>query len=255
MNHRQFFVGSLPHTNPKDAIEFVKRYSSHLPFLPQLPEANPQEDMVAQVVKGIELGGWDENCASALERFQNEFNESPQVKIQLAGPLTLARTLSENFDKTILSWLEFSIRLMRQMRQGAFTGEIWLQVDEPSWSAENPLPENYLSLFSSVLGGVKGLRLGLHSCATHRPVLSDEITKTFGFFHFDFSRLAMTEAELGFWSKKLQDGNDLAIGCLTPAQPEPEPALKSLPNAWIAATCGLYGWPVNQLAAVFGRDY
>lgn len=253
MNRRLFFVGSLPHQTPAAAVAFVEKFSSHLPFLPQLPEANPQEDMTAQVVKGMELGGWDEKCASALELFQNTFNEAPRFKIQVAGPFTLARTLSQSFEATAINWLEFAIRLMRQLRQGAFQGELWLQVDEPSWSLKNPLPPEYVSLFSAVLGSVKGLRLGIHSCASARPEVTAELEKLFRFYSFDYSKTVMTGAESAEWQRRCAAGADLAVGCLTQAGPIEQPHLPGVENRiWLSAPCGLYGWPETALASTFG---
>ncbi|NDD05389.1 MAG: hypothetical protein EB078_10820, partial [Proteobacteria bacterium] len=85
-----FFVGSLPFQSVSEAIDFVKKHSSHLPFLPQLPELNPQEDMIGQVLRGFELGHWDEKASTAMELFQNEFVESRRFKIQVAGPATVS---------------------------------------------------------------------------------------------------------------------------------------------------------------------
>ena len=77
-----FFIGSLPFSNPAEAIDFVRRASPTFPFLPQLPGVNPQEDMVGQVLRGCELGCWDESASISFPGFLEAFADAPRVKFK-----------------------------------------------------------------------------------------------------------------------------------------------------------------------------
>jgi len=195
----EFFVGSLPFQSVEEAILFVKKNSSHLPFLPQLPELNPQEDMIGQVLRGFELGFWDEKASVALEAFQNEFCESPRVKIQIAGPATVSRMLSLTEEKIIPQWEKLVVALLDQLRQGHFIGEIWLQIDEPLpkgtallLEGKHAAPKVMPYLFEGRLSeAIKKMRVGrqrvvfgLHSCATERPQLIARVTSRATVFKF-----------------------------------------------------------------------
>lgn len=46
-------VGSLPHVDPGDAVEFVLRHSPRLPYAPSLPARSRREGMIAQAASGI----------------------------------------------------------------------------------------------------------------------------------------------------------------------------------------------------------
>jgi hypothetical protein len=120
-------VGSLPHVNPDEAVEFVARYCPELPFWPQLPRRCAAEGVIGQGMgrliefvessvrpycwtvrtearSGFEAGLEDaeagllpENAAGffALERAieANRFPLARAVKAQIEGPATLAHCL------------------------------------------------------------------------------------------------------------------------------------------------------------------
>lgn len=46
-------IGSLPHTNLKDAMDLVKKDFSKIPFWPQLAKINKSEDMIFQFLEGM----------------------------------------------------------------------------------------------------------------------------------------------------------------------------------------------------------
>lgn len=250
-----FFIGSLPFQTSEEAIAFVKRVSSHLPFLPQLPEANPQEDMIGQVLRGFELGHWDERASSCLELFQNEFGDSPRFKIQIAGPFTVARSMSAPFEQVSKQWLAFWQGLRTQLRQGAFRGELWLQIDEPFWNKKNSLPEGYTRFLEAIRTSRAGLRLGMHSCATERPFIEKDILGLNDFFSFDFEKTPFSKEEQRFWEVPLgSEKTTLVVGKQTPADPHPEiPLFSDFPkNVWLSATCGLAGWTMEEISKVYG---
>lgn len=52
-------IGSLPHCDPGDAVDFVLRHAPRLPFAPSLPARSRREGMIAQAatgIAGIEVG-------------------------------------------------------------------------------------------------------------------------------------------------------------------------------------------------------
>jgi len=231
-----FFVGSLPFQSVEKAIQFVKDNSSHLPFLPQLPELNPQEDMIGQVLRGFELGFWDEKASIALEAFQNEFCESPRFKIQIAGPYTVSKALSLPYDEIYPQWEKLVLGISKQLRQGAFTGELWLQIDEPFWP---PKGRPYLLV---------GLELpktvwGIHCCATERPRLTPEELSRFRFFSLDCSRTPFSATERETWGKWLDEDprRVFAWGHPIDSPHTLDPWALSRSQIWLSAPCGLYG--------------
>ena len=111
-------VGSLPHTDPVEAVEFVLQHLPELPAAPSLPARDPRESMLAAAawgVTGIEVT--DEGAlvvdADALDPsapLQGDPLSGPPfvtlqtflsavagrsgpMKVQLTGPVTLARAL------------------------------------------------------------------------------------------------------------------------------------------------------------------
>jgi hypothetical protein len=233
-----FFVGSLPFQSVEKAIQFVKDNSSHLPFLPQLPELNPQEDMIGQVLKGFELGYWDETASIALEAFQNEFCESPRFKIQIAGPYTVSRTLSLPVEEIYPQWEKLVLGISKQLRQGAFLGELWLQIDEPYWP-----PKGTAYLLEKLRGKIPKAVLGIHSCATERPRPEADELALFQFFSLDCSRTPFSETEREFWGKWMdQDPRRVfAWGHPSDSPHTLDPWALSRSQIWLSAPCGLYG--------------
>lgn len=256
MKPAPFFVGSLPYESPEVAIEFVKQFSSHLPFLPQLPDANPHEDMVGQMLRGFQLGFWDEKASSCLELFQNEFADAPRCKIQLAGPLTVARSMSNRLEQIVPQWLKFWEGLKTQLKQGAFRGELWLQIDEPFWSKEVPLSPSYEKFLEQIRNSRSQLKIGLHSCATNRPEIPKGVLQLCDFFSFDFLLTPLTETEEDFWTEVLADGRTrLILGML--GKDGTTPATSLILNypyqVFLSAPCGLYDWTPGDIERVYGK--
>lgn len=231
-----FFVGSLPFLSTKEAIQFVKDKSSHLPFLPQLPEMNPQEDMIGQVLRGFELGFWDEKASVALESFQNEFSESPRFKIQIAGPYTVSRALSLSEEEVWLNWQKLVLGISYQLRQGHFLGELWLQIDEPFWSKEKKPKAGYFENLEKISAQLSKTTWGLHSCATERPDLTPRELTHFRFLSFDCERTPVAKEELAKWEEWLKKDPKRILawgGTATKGSTHNQ--------IWLSAPCGLYG--------------
>jgi len=231
-----FYVGSLPFLSVPDAIQFVKDRSAHLPFLPQLPELNPQEDMIGQVLRGFELGFWDEKASVALEAFQNVFSESPRFKIQIAGPYTVSRALCLSQEEVWTQWKNLVLGVSQQLRQGNFQGEMWLQIDEPFWSKDQSPQSEYFENLKTLQEGMTKTVWGLHSCATLRPALHTSGIQFFQFLSFDCERTPVSNEELALWQAWLGERPKrvLAWGGTQTIPP-------NSPQIWASATCGLAG--------------
>ena len=111
-------IGSLPHVDPREAVEFVLARQGRLPAAPSLPQRTPLESMIAQAAWGIPgvLVGEDGSLDLALDRLDPEapladsdlsgepfltlrtflgavHGRSEPVKLQLTGPVTLGLAL------------------------------------------------------------------------------------------------------------------------------------------------------------------
>jgi hypothetical protein len=253
-----FFVGSLPHTDVASALTFVRQHSPTLPFLPQLPNANPLEDLVGQILRGFELGFWDEEACLSLKRFTEAFREAPRIKFQMAGPYTIARSLSVTLEEVIPQWLGLAKAIQMQFRREGMQGELWLQIDEPLWSSDRPLPPNYARFLVSAGRTTTGLRVGLHTCANPRPFPLRELWNAVDFMSFDFSQHPMTPEETEVWSKAFVLGKpDLVLGMVTKGVVLTEEnfagwGAKKVP-VWISAPCGLYDWTPEEIETTFGK--
>jgi Uroporphyrinogen decarboxylase (URO-D) len=129
-------IGSLPHAEPTEAVQFVVEACPELPFWPQLPQRSESERMIEQVLRPClhlvqrrtdrygyrirrevekELLYCFEQCTPALEiedaagfyAFeraiqQGMFRDALALKGQIVGPITLALHLSVE-DQTLLA--------------------------------------------------------------------------------------------------------------------------------------------------------
>lgn len=109
-------IGSLPHTDPLAAAEAVLDAFVGLPAVPQLPQRSPREGMCAQVARfipgvgvapsgelvrapgadgadALDLESWS-GLAGFIEVAQQRQLEPRRIKVQCAGPITMAAALS-----------------------------------------------------------------------------------------------------------------------------------------------------------------
>ncbi len=112
-------IGSLPHFDPSDAVDFVLRHQSRLPAAPTLPARNGQEGMIAQAaagVKGITVAddgslevtideldtdepledtSFPSESFAGLRAFLTAVSDrAGPVKVQLTGPVTFGIALA-----------------------------------------------------------------------------------------------------------------------------------------------------------------
>lgn len=242
---KPFFIGSLPHGSVESAIAFVKANSPDLPFLPQLPGLNPQEDMIGQVLRGFEIGAWDDKASICLAAFWREFAGAPRAKIQIAGPEAVARTMCMNIHEVLPQWNAMFEGVTAEWESAKMRGEAWFQIDEPYWNQENKLSDVYPRFLKGLKEIFPAAKFGIHSCAVPRQAMDMAIFPLCDFFAFDCSR-AFTSDERKFWEANPQK---LVAGVLTKDRPAD---LSRLPAGveWVSATCGLADWSEDEIATI-----
>lgn len=111
-------IGSLPHEDPSEAVDFVLRHQGRLPAAPSLPSHSPLEGMLAQAAAGVpgidvaddgtfsvrvddldpdaplDDASFDGDAWVGLRAFLNAVSDrSEPVKVQLTGPVTFGIAL------------------------------------------------------------------------------------------------------------------------------------------------------------------
>ena len=171
-------IGSLPGTDPAEAIRLVLGEQSTLPYLPELPGRGLGADMIgrtAAVLVDLPVEylphGWTlashpghdlRRAKDHLERDLDLLTEHgaglPLLKLALTGPLTLAASMElPNLHKVLTdhgavrdlagSLAEGARRLVAQVQQRLPDCQVVLQLDEPSLPAvlggRVPTPSGY----------------------------------------------------------------------------------------------------------------
>jgi len=208
-------LGSLPGTDPAEAIRLVLGEQPELPYLPQLPNRGFGADMIGQACAvlvdlpvdyqphgwtlashpGRDLSRARDHLLRDLDALTEQAQGLPLLKVQLAGPLTLAARLElPNLHKVLTdqgAFHELAESLAEGTRQlladlaGRLPGtELVLQLDEPAVSSvlagQVPTPSGYGTVRSlpepvaeAALAGVlaaapAGHRV-LHCCGSDVP--------------------------------------------------------------------------------------
>lgn len=216
-------VGSLPGTSVRDAISLVTGEFPEFVFLPELPARGPGADMIGRAASLLgqvsddfavattptgwrigDLQGIDMRKAAAywredLETFE-EFAHmaTGEVKVQLAGPITLAASLELVRGERVLSdegavrdlvhaHREATALYLADVRRRLPKASIVVQIDEPAmdaalqgtirtqsgWGKIWPLEEPHVrvwhqELAEAIVAG--GGTAWLHSCAPNWPI-------------------------------------------------------------------------------------
>lgn len=177
-------VGSLPHDDCAAAVAFVQA-TTDVPYLPQLPNRNIQESMLAQwgagvavaggqgsrnQIGGAEGGDRDEAFSGAAAMLAHL--DGPVVKTQATGPVTLAAALRASGDQTpglmnrVVAELEGRIRAhIEWIKREAAVERVVLVLDEPTLSAVGigALPEIARHALTRLISSVDA-EIGLHCC-------------------------------------------------------------------------------------------
>lgn len=176
-------VGSLPHTDSAEAVEFVLA-TTNVPYLPQLPNRHPQESMLLQWGDGIAGAGPDDMTLAAdagpgprHEAFVGAAAMLPKLsggvlKTQATGPVTLAAALKAGGVSRpgLMQYAadELIVRISDHLdwiRQASDVEEVILVLDEPmlAVTGDDPLPTMVLDVLSSVVDNLDA-DVGIHCC-------------------------------------------------------------------------------------------
>lgn len=267
-------VGSLPHLDPQQAVEFSCRFG--IPFLPELPTMSIWEKMLLQSISEP-LGICWKPFLNSLQKIK-----PPCAKIQLVGPLTSSIEIQNGFHQDLTeelsSWiLEKALKMVGKL----FTFNIspLIFFDEPGlciFSHHSPSSFHLKGLqkLQFMIHRLKqeGAWVGLHCCGqTDWKVIFD---LGFDVLSLD-SRLSLgTVIQLDQGRKLsqfIEAGGRLALGVIPtedalhfkPVKPNqafepnllqglgPNVAKKALNEAIWTPACGLAGFTVEQTELVF----
>jgi methionine synthase II (cobalamin-independent) len=152
-------IGSLPHTNPEQALDLIFKYTPHVPFWPQLPRRDAREGMVAQYVDGlpcievtrkgvfyngrnkekqleafyeriiardIDYFSINEDCAAGFYAFYQRLVKSDLasvkfIKVHLTGPFTIAASIKDEKQRALVH----DPVLMQAIQEGLAMKALW----------------------------------------------------------------------------------------------------------------------------------
>jgi hypothetical protein len=172
-------IGSLPTSEPAEALEFVAEHAPLLPFCPQPPTPNLLADTLDQQLESASLttDRWVREFVDAAEA--GAFPRALALKSQLTGPVTLAGLLGAdgraNKGPELFNALADHVarRAVRQVELLRTLGvPVLIVVDEPALvftdSQDNSLPS---MLLNGILDRIRrsGARTGIHCCAITQP--------------------------------------------------------------------------------------
>jgi hypothetical protein len=197
-------IGSLPHYDPSEAVDFILQAQPRLPAAPSLPARSRREGMIAQAAHGVagntvnadgsltiddasldpEAPLTDPGFASdgyvGLRAFVNAVAErTGPIKISITGPVTFGVALSAAGVEPDLAFRvaakavnERARALVQYVSQRVPQSQVVAFVDEPAMGSamfpEFPiLPLDAVDLVSGALAGLEPLAVtGLHCCGT-----------------------------------------------------------------------------------------
>jgi len=195
-------IGSLPHIDPTDAVDFILHSQPRLPAAPTLPARSRREGMIAQAahgVAGIEVNddgsltiddatldpeapltdpGFGSDAFVGLRAFVTTVaDRSGPIKISLTGPVTFGVALHAAGVERELAYRVASAAVRQRARamvqyvgQRAPDATLVAFLDEPAMgSAMDPgfplLPLDAVDLVSGALAALEPLAItGLHCC-------------------------------------------------------------------------------------------
>jgi hypothetical protein len=171
-------VGSLPTTDPGEALEFVAAHAPLIPFCPQPPATDLLADTLDQQLESTSwTDPWLEHFAEAVGA--GAFPRALALKSQITGPITLAGLLRvgqrghsgpELVDDLAAHVAGRAARQARQLR--SFGLPVLITVDEPALVLLGPRDGVALQLlFEGIFRRIRcaGARTGIHCCATTHP--------------------------------------------------------------------------------------
>jgi methionine synthase II (cobalamin-independent) len=283
-------VGSLPHTDAASAVEFVMDTAS-LPYVPQLPEHDEAEGMIAQWSAGLctHAATSDDGPAGfggARELLARHGPVLRDLKTQATGPVTLAVALVNRGHDPATVWdcvVPGLIDLIRahlgEIAAGAPGSAVTVILDEPSLVAFGPGPavpaearSRAMEAIRDVIGALH-VPVGVHCCAdtdwslvteSGPSVISWDLAELGSGFHQSLEALA----------DAIATGTQIAWG-VVPVTGAALPAAETIAgryraalaelvvagapvqpmreDAWATPACGLVGLTVGQAERVMDR--
>lgn len=194
-------IGSLPHCDPTEAVEFVLRHNARLPSAPSLPARSRREGMIARAASGIAgIGVGDDGSLTIDDRaIDPEADVDPDfsgdafvglraflnvvsdrvgpIKVSMTGPVTLAVALHAAGIRAELA-AKVAGEAVRQQARALVSyvqrrvpqAQIVIFIDEPGLgSLMEPgfpiAPDDAIDLVSGALAAVESVAItGLHCC-------------------------------------------------------------------------------------------
>ncbi len=195
-------IGSLPHCDPGEAVDFALRHNPRLPAAPSLPAHSPHEGMIAQAasgLRGVTIGGdgsleiepdsldpddpfvesgFGGPAFTGLRAFLTAVaDRTDPIKLQVTGPVTLGVALHASGVPTGLAFAVSGAavrgrarRLLALLEERAPQARPVIFLDEPGLTGaidpRFPLPtELALDLVSGVLAVLEPEAVtGVHCC-------------------------------------------------------------------------------------------
>jgi hypothetical protein len=230
-------VGSLPYTEgAKGAAQAVKAYD--LPFCPQLPRL--EGDMVAEWLGADPARcGWapdrDRQRPRAWEWLLRQLRVRPPrhgvVKLQVTGPLTLARALGDaGLADAIAAWLASNVAEQVTVLRDSYALDTLLVVDEPGLGA--------LASGAAAAHAWDPLRAvatawGLHVCSAVPWDVVEAAAPDL--ISFDL-RLGLTDDGAAAISRLAAHGTHIAWGLIAPHEPGTDAEAPALLDSALART-------------------
>ena len=193
-------IGSLPHTDPAEAVAFTLEHTPALPAAPQLPNRSGRELMVAQVASGVagvtvaddgtltvdarrldpaapvDAALTDDVAAGTLAFLGAVAGRATPIKLQLCGPVTLGLALVHGgapstvaFDVAAAAVRAKASALVRAARDAAPDAPLLVLFDEPGLTAVDhpgfPLEADpTIDLLSGAMAAAEPAVVGVHCC-------------------------------------------------------------------------------------------
>jgi hypothetical protein len=251
-------VGSLPFSSPAEATRHAARAYA-VPFCPQLPRLDG--DMISEWLGADPAGcGWnpdrDRQRPAAWDAFTAEVTARPPahrtVKLQVTGPLTLARALERTADRPggrgemlalareIARWLAVSVREQLVTLRGHGLDALLL-VDEPGL-ARLGLTGHDVTIWDP-LRFASAAAWGLHVCGAVPWSVVDAAEPDI--LSYDLTREHLPPPARTTLTRLIARGGRIAWGALDPTSPGDAASA----SASIAAALASLGPPAGDVAA------
>lgn len=123
-------IGSLPHSNPDDAMQIVRKDFYEIPFYPQLANVSRNEDMICQFLEGLPSFNpedysdfvADMESEDFIEGLEEFFTDYEEIMADINSPRLEKYAISENFSSTFSKYEDFIREIKPDYAKGQITG-------------------------------------------------------------------------------------------------------------------------------------